>query len=122
MDNFFDHQHKRLGILLAWGVGSIISGLFLTANPDPFTRQYGLQAALWGAIDTALALVGRRGAKESSGRLDRGEINDAEVSKAAQGFQRILLINSGLDVGYVLVGALLTTRAKSQSRKGMGLG
>lgn len=122
MQGFFDHQHRRLGILLAWGLGSAATGVLAAANRDPFSRNYGLQAAAWGAIDAALAFFGRRGARESAARQVFGEISEQEVDTAARGFRRILLINSGLDVGYVLAGALLAQRAKTPGRRGMGAG
>jgi hypothetical protein len=76
-----------------------------------------VQAIVWGAIDAALAWFGRRGARD---KISRGAKDDP---RQARRFRTILLINAGLDVGYVAGGwALLRGARGRDERTGMGLG
>ena len=79
-----------------WAVGSLLLGAALSA--DPRTRAFGRQTAAWGLVDGAIALVGAR--RQAAG----GTTPPARL-------RRVLLVNAGLDVGYVAAGAaLLRTR------------
>lgn len=122
-DQFFAYQRRVLGILLAWGVSSVGSGVALWWRRDPLLRQSGLQCLLWGAIDVALALSGQWHARHQAVRYQQGERDSAAVRHEARKLQRILLINSGLDVVYVLSGLWLMHRfPQRRDRQGMGLG
>lgn len=122
-ENFYRYQQRRLSLLLGWGSISMIVGLVVQFNSKPFWKQFGLQALLWGAIDAALAVFGLRSANKKQGRYALGELNFHDEKKEARGFYRILLINTGLDVFYVVGGAWLMQRFKDRAdRRGMGLG
>jgi hypothetical protein len=56
-------------------------------------RAFGMQTAEWGAIDLAIAGVASRLRTPTSSKL-----------------RKILLVNVGLDVGYILGGAYLVAR------------
>lgn len=122
-DNFFRYQHDVLGTLLRWGVGSAVGGPLAMVVPSPFWRQFGLQAFTWGAIDTLLAIAGRRGARVKAVRYEEGELDDAAVEQEAEKFRTILLVNAGLDLAYITSG-LWTAAAfpDRPDRRGLGLG
>jgi hypothetical protein len=121
--DFFAYQQRQLGILKIWGLGSMAAGLASLLHPAPRVRHAGLQALTWGAIDAALALLGRRSARRKAQRAQQGDLGSAAIAGEIRTFRRILLINSALDVGYVLGGLwLLRTAGERQSRQGMGLG
>lgn len=118
---FFAWQHTVLGWLLAWGVGSIVAGAGLATNRRQDLRQIGLQAIVWGAIDAALALSGRRGARQNR-HLDPASEQRSGSQEAAR-FQRILAINAGLDLLYIAGGLRLAQTARhNPGRYGTGLG
>jgi hypothetical protein len=101
----------------------MVAGLASLLHPAPRVRHAGLQALSWGAIDAVLALIGRRSARRKAQRAQQGDLDSATIARAIGTFRRILLINSVLDVGYVLGGLwLLRTAGERQSRQGMGLG
>lgn len=78
--------------LRRWGTASVVAGGALALVPR--TRAFGVQTAMWGAVDLALAMSAvRRGAAPKRGPL-----------------RRLLLINTALDVGYVAAGAHLAVR------------
>ncbi len=121
--NFYGYQQRRFLLLLGWGLLSIIAGSALQLNPKLFWKQFGIQALLWGAIDAALALFGIIGADRKGKRYVLGELGTADEQKEARSFYRILLINTGLDVGYIGLGMWLMQRFKARAdRRGMGLG
>lgn len=125
MDNrtsFYEYQHDRFGILLGWGVINTIVGLVMSRSNHETVKQVGMQAAAWGAIDAVLAWFGRRGATRAQAKWESGELGGEDETKAARGFRRILLINAGLDVGYMLGGVLLQQRSDRADRRGMGAG
>ena len=78
-----------------WGAASVVVGAALSTRPR--TRAFGRQTAAWGAVDAAIALVGARR------RAARGPTDPARL-------RRVLLVNAGLDVGYVLAGLHLVFR------------
>jgi hypothetical protein len=120
---FFAYQQRQLGILKAWGLGSVVVGLVSLLSPAPRVRHAGLQALSWGAIDAALALIGQRSARRKAQRAQHGDLDRIAITREVRIFRRILLINSALDMGYVLGGLwLLRTADERQSRQGMGLG
>ena len=90
-------------VLSAWAAASVVAGLALCV--DPRTRGFGRQTAAWGAVDGAIAAVGVRG------RRREGPTDPARL-------RRVLLVNAGLDVGYLAVGARL---ARSDRWHGDGL-
>ena len=120
--SFYWYQHRRFGVLLAWGLGSVAAGLSVIGLRDPLRRGIAWQAVGWGAIDAGLAIFGRRGAAAAQNRLENGEIGDEEQEKAARGFRKILFINTILDMAYVATGILIATKAKSADRQGLGWG
>lgn len=122
-DDFFTFQHRRLGILLAWGAASIVAGPLALLGRDALWRQFGIQTFSWGAIDALLAFFGRRGARSKAARRARGLLTAADELREARRFRAILLLNAGLDVLYIVGGAVLAWRQWAQrGRRGMGLG
>lgn len=77
-------------VLGGWAVGSVLVGAALSAHPR--TRGFGRQTAAWGAVDGAIAYVGVRG------RQRKGPTDPERLRK-------VLLLNAGLDVGYLALGA-----------------
>jgi hypothetical protein len=115
--DFFQFQHRALGVLWAWGLASVAAGLAALISCDKRIRQAGVQAIVWGAIDAALAWLGRRGARKKIGQGAK------DGAAQARRFRSILLVNAGLDAGYIAGGVALLGRARGRDeRVGTGLG
>src|SRR3569832_2109310 len=114
---FFHFQERVLKILLAWGAGSVAVGAPALLSRNQALRHAGIQALAWGAIDAALAYLGRRGARAKIAA-------QAQVGATqARRFRTILLVNAGLDVGYVAGGLALARTSRGRAdRLGMGIG
>jgi hypothetical protein len=85
-------EEQLTRVLAAWAVGSVAVGAVCSLSPP--TRGFGRQTAAWGLIDGAIAYAGVRG------RRRRGPTDPARL-------RRVLLVNAGLDVGYLAVGVKL---------------
>jgi hypothetical protein len=121
--NFFVFQRRALAPLLRWGIGSSLLGAGLLLVPRPFWRQFGLQAVSWGVIDVLLAMFGRRQALVRAEQLAAGTLEESDIEREAATFERILLVNAGLDVGYIAAGGLTAAVfADHPDRRGIGVG
>lgn len=121
-DNFFVYQRRALRPLLVWGIASTIVGTLLLPFAG-FWRQFGLQAASWGAIDAVLAIVGRRRAMLKAEELASNALDPEQADRAAEQFRRVLLINAGLDVLYIASGLFTAGRFRERAdRVGLGIG
>ncbi len=82
--------------LVLWSVVSMVAGALLLFASD-FWRGFGLQCLVWGSIDLLIALLGQRS-------LNKKLREAKNASEEARSLKRILLINAGLDVVYILIG------------------
>lgn len=82
--------------LMVWSVASMAVGAVLLFASD-FWRGFGLQCFVWGAIDLLIAWFGQRSMNK--------KLREAKnASEEVRSLKRILLINAGLDVVYLLIG------------------
>lgn len=99
-DTLLGLERAHLLRLVVWGGASLLVGSALLALlrarglRSALLEHFGIQTALWGAIDLALALLGLRGL----------ELRDLA---GATRLDRFLWLNVGLDAGYVMVGLTL---------------
>jgi hypothetical protein len=85
-------EEQLTRVLGAWAAGSVVAGAVLSASPG--TRGFGRQTLVWGVVDGAIARVGARR------RARRGPTEPVRL-------RRVLLVNAGLDVGYLAVACWL---------------
>ncbi len=105
--------------LLVWSALSVIVGallLFLT----PFWRGVGVQGLVWGVIDAAIAGVGLLQLRRKRGKPD-GNLPKT-LQREARSLRRLLLINAGLDVLYVIGGVLVLITFTTEFAHGNGVG
>ena len=109
--------------LLLWSVFSVLVSAATIFSPNPFLRGLGIQFLAWGAIDGSIAIFGARASAKKQAKKQESERVEIE-SKEAQWLSRILWINTGLDVLYILGGIWLTQTwgADSLLWKGHGVG
>ena len=86
--------------LLVWSILSILSGLYLWFATNEFGQGFGIQAAAWGVVDAAIAVVGARSAARRS--------STADPKKEALFIRKVLWINVGLDILYVIGGLAIS--------------
>lgn len=114
--------HRKLARrLLLWSGLSIIAGLLILLSPEPFWRGFASQYIGWGVIDAIIAVVGRLATKKKHKAL-APEALDAASLKEAASLRRILAINTGLDVLYVLGGLAVIYFMTEPVWRGVGWG
>lgn len=119
----FMFQQRIMGLLSGWAVGSIVTGLIWLRDRAPFMRGMGAQFAGWGAIDGIIAVLGWRGAARSAERYAVGELDGDQYARQMINFERLLWINAGLDVLYMLGGRWFARRNPDDpQRRGTGWG
>ncbi len=105
-----------------WGIASVVLGCLLATlghrTGDMRLRAFGAQNAGWGAVDLGIVAVVRRIAVREFAALD--EPRGAVAQRARRRtLLRLLLLNTGLDAGYVWFGArLYRRRAVGSSARG----
>ena len=118
-------RRAHLWRVAGWGGASLVAGLGLiagtSASTEPGWRGFGIQAAAWGAIN--LGIVGWAFASGFDGPAS----GLGGALAAEDGYGNILLVNLGLNVGYMLVGGALAVAAghgikHSDAVRGHGLG
>lgn len=118
-DSLLLAERAHLVRLLAWGAASVLAGSAVAAllavrrAHSPLLTHFAIQTAAWGAIDLLLAGLAWRG------------LAMRDVAGAAR-LERLLWLNTGLDVGYVAVGVTLGVAGWTLGRRlgavGAGLG
>jgi hypothetical protein len=101
-DTLLSAERAHLLRLLAWGASSVLAGTALLAwlrargrpSAGGLLQHFAIQTAAWGAVEIAFAAIGWRSLA----------LRDLA---AATRLDRLLWMNVGLDVGYILVGATL---------------
>ena len=119
----FDFQCRALPVLMGWAAGSLVAGWLWWRSHSTWWRGLGTQFAGGGLIDGGIAGFGLRGALRNSHRLASGQIDQGELKRQARNFERLLWINTGLDVGYVVAGLWLARHyPDDEGRRAMGWG
>lgn len=90
-------EQQLTRVLGGWSAGSVALGAALSLSPR--TRGFARQTVAWGAVDGAIAYVGARN------RTAKGPTDPARL-------RRVLLVNAGLDVGYLAAGTWLVQRPR----------
>lgn len=116
-----DHQKTAMLTLGGWAVTNIAAGAVLQGSADGSMKHFHRMNVMWNGVNLAIAGLGYYTAIKS----DPAAWDLATSLSKHQGFQKVLLFNAGLDVGYIMGGLYLTERAKrpdvnSDQLKGFG--
>lgn len=97
-------------ILLAWSAANIIAGgAGLAIDDERRPRRYFHQMnAAWNVVNAGIATAGLLGLRGELG----AEPSALEAFKDAASFEKILLLNAGLDVAYIAAGSYLNERGR----------
>ncbi len=118
MGSIWDLQIAISRRLLWWSGLSILTGSGLVLSGNTFWGGFGIQAIIWGVIDTAIALLGRRRAR----RRSLASYSPDQLLQENRRLRRILWVNTFLDIVYVAGGIVLISLHKSIFWQGHGWG
>lgn len=97
----------------SWATGNLIlGGIGWATADDQEWESFHQMNVMWNAVNLGLAIPGYLKAKKSE-----NGISFAESIHAQHKTEKIFLINSGLDVGYISAGLLLRSEAKTNVEK-----
>ena len=103
----------------AWGLINVVQGSISATNTVGPEHYFHQMSSYFNAVNVGIAAVGFLGIKK---QLLKTNTLDSEI-KAQQKIQKILLINSALDVGYFGIGLLMRNSGiKNQNAKIQGYG
>jgi hypothetical protein len=105
--------------LLLWSGMSTALGLMMSLF-GAFGRGIGSQFVGWAVVNAAIAVVGSFFSDQRKLQLVAPDA-PKHLIQEANSLQRLLWINAGLDVLYML-GGWLTMRSQKDFRRGMGVG
>ncbi len=106
--------------LLVWSALSILGGALLLFFGVPFWRGVGLQGLVWGLIDAGIALFGLYSVRR---KKSSPEANTPDaLRREGKNLRRLLLVNAGLDVLYVLAGITVLLTFDTPFAHGNGVG
>ncbi|MCU0489057.1 MAG: hypothetical protein MUE67_08905 [Anaerolineales bacterium] len=119
-----DFQTRLAARLLTWSAGSILSGLLLALSRRPLWRGLGHQFAGWGLIDGLIGWFGLRSARQSLPVAANRAEEQAGLERRALTLERVLVVNTALDLFYLAGGVNLLRRRGRQDPywRGAGLG
>jgi hypothetical protein len=122
-NNIWEFQSILSRRLLFWSIISIFGGLILQFPRNRLSNGIGVQFSAWGLIDAIIAIFGDRAAKQRATSLPDPLAKDI-VDRESHKLYKILLVNTCLDIGYMLGGSALSlTKGKSDPGwRGHGIG
>jgi hypothetical protein len=106
-----DLNRKGLTVLGSWAGANLITNGILLANNSSGSDKYFYQMNLyWNVVNGALAGLGVLGAKKTQGNLSAFQTLEEQSST-----EKTFLVNTGLDVAYVMTGVYLLEKSKNST-------
>lgn len=108
--------------LLTWAGSSFALGLLMLIG-GKFWRGVGSQFAGWAVVNAAIGFFGDRGSTSRRAKFGDQAHDPATLEREGRNLWRLLWINAGLDVFYMLGGWLYARRAgENEQKRGVGIG
>ena len=108
-ENRIKKQKRAMLVLGSWAVANMAAGAALQGNAEGTTKYFHQMNLGWNAINLTIAGLGYWGIT----RTDPSLFDLAQSIDGSHRFQKILLFNTGLDIGYMIGGAYLIERSKN---------
>jgi len=107
-------QKQRVSMLVlgGWAVGNIAVGSVLASQREGVDKNFHLMNAGWNVVNLGLATLGYINAVKT----DPASLDTYATIQAQGSIEKILLLNTGLDVGYMLGGLYLIERSKNATK------
>lgn len=113
-----EKNKTAMKLLGGWSVANIATGTYGRLQTGGATRYFHEMNAAWNSVNLAIAGFGYYGAK----RADT-DLSLTETVRESNNLDKILLLNTGLNVGYMATGAYLWERGiRKQSDRQSGYG
>lgn len=117
-DSLFVFHKTRMNInesamlvLGGWAAGNILVGTYGNFKANGEAKYFHQFNAMWNVVNLGIAAFGYFNAVNS----DPSTMTNLEILKDYNSLQNFLLLNTGLDVAYIMTGFYLKERAKNSS-------
>jgi len=101
-------QKKGMAVLGTWAIGNIAWGVAGTQYADGSAKKFHEMNALWNGVNLLLAAPGYIGAAKG-----KYEFNFRKSYKEQKNVEKTFLVNSALDVAYMMGGLYLIEKSKN---------
>ena len=121
--NIWDFQTRLTRRLLVWSVFSVVFSTLTFFSVNSLLRGLAIQFCVWGIIDAGIAIFGAQVSVKKRLKVQETDLAESEA-KEIHWLERVLWINTALDVLYILGGLWLmqTWGTESPLWRGHGLG
>ncbi|HHP7242144.1 MAG TPA: hypothetical protein ACFCUD_10745 [Cyclobacteriaceae bacterium] len=109
-----DITEKGMIVLGTWAASNILINPVLARNASGSEKYFYNMNTYWNAVNLAIAGVGYY----NSISADPGAFSAQQTIIEQQKIEKLLMLNTGLDVAYVLGGLYLRERSKNVSKNG----
>ena len=125
--NVWDSLNKRrltinqnhLYVLGSWAAANIVQGAISATNTTGSTRYLHQMNAYWNTVNLAIAGLGIWALKMQL----RQQITPADLLQEQKTVEKLLLLNSGLDVAYIMTGLYMKEKGlRLQNDRNIGFG
>jgi len=112
----FQQEFQSINKDLMLGLGSfavtnfVVSGIGYTTAQDESVQRFHEMNMMWNTVNLGLAVPGYLKARKSTELMSL-----AEMTREQRKTERIFLVNSALDLGYIGAGAWMRSAAQNQS-------
>lgn len=107
-------QNTGMVVLGSWAVANIVTGAYGWSRYSGETKYFHQMNLFWNTVNLGIAGF----AIHNNMQLDPLTFGSEEALEEARNIEKILLINSGLDIGYIGAGFLLKhVASNSENRK-----
>ncbi len=121
-ENIWDFGLKVSRDLLRWNLINILAGTVLISRRG-FWRGFGSQNIGWGLINILIAIFGGRSMRQRRQAAESNLLLQPQKQRQeAHSLKRILLINAGLDVLYMIGGWHFARTRRWNERREYGIG
>lgn len=103
-----DLNRKGMTVLGSWAGANLVTNGILLANSSGSDKYFYQMNVYWNVVNGALAGLGVLGAKKMQGNLSAFQALEEQSST-----EKTFLVNTGLDVAYVMTGVYLIEKSKN---------
>lgn len=107
----FDFQKQGMVALGSWAAGNFLVSGYQMSRTQEKTYYFHQMNVLWNTVNMGIAVSGYLGAMHSTTGLPA-----MEILTEYHRFSKILLVNTGLDVAYMMTGLYLKERSKQVAK------
>ncbi|MFW6101190.1 MAG: DUF6992 family protein [Bacteroidota bacterium] len=104
-------QKNGMVVLGSWAAGNLLVSGYQMSQTSGKTYHFHQMNVFWNVVNAGIAVSGYLGAM--NGAMD---MSDVELLNEYNSFSKVLLLNTGLDVAYVMTGFYLKERSKSSAK------